>query len=138
MSSTHSHSTAAATHRRPHRRLPGAMTTRRRVGTTEHRHISGQRFAPAEAGLMLLLALALIACVFLSRAPQVAADRTTTVRVRTGETLWNLARSHPVTGLSTAQTVALIAELNQLEGRMLAAGTTVRVPSAQRPHVASR
>ena len=138
MSSTHSHVAAAAAHRTSHRRPQGALTCRRRNAMKAHPRVRGQRFAPAETGLLLLLVLALAACVFISRSPQVAPDRTTTVRVTAGETLWNLARSHPVTGLSTAQTVELIADLNQLEDRALAVGTAVRVPSEWEPHVASR
>jgi hypothetical protein len=54
---------------------------------------------------------------------------TETVRISGGDTLWSIASAHPVTGLDTAQTVDLIAELNHLDGFGLVAGDTVLVPA---------
>ncbi len=54
------------------------------------------------------------------------------VKVEAGQTLWQLARAHPVEGFTTAQTVELIAEKNDLESGSLQAGTTLLVPSGTR------
>jgi LysM repeat protein len=54
---------------------------------------------------------------------------TTTIKTRSGDTLWELAGQHPVKGLTTGETTALIAEINDLSEGTLASGTTVIVPS---------
>ncbi len=53
---------------------------------------------------------------------------TAQVKAHQGDTLWSLASAHPIKDLSTAQTAALIAELNGVQANVLAAGTSVRVP----------
>ena len=55
---------------------------------------------------------------------------TTLLRVEQGDTVWTIAAAHPVSGLNTAQNADLIARLNDLDAGRLAAGTTLRVPSA--------
>lgn len=54
--------------------------------------------------------------------------RTQDVRVEPGQTLWSLATQYPVEGSDTARTVEIIASLNDLDGGVLQAGSTVRVP----------
>lgn len=54
------------------------------------------------------------------------------VKVKPGQTLWQLATVHPVEGLTTAQTVELIAERNDLDHGSLRAGATLLVPSGVR------
>jgi Tfp pilus assembly protein FimV len=88
--------------------------------------------------LVLLVVAVLALAALASRPTSVDPDRTTTIRVRTGESLWSVARSHPVEGLSTAQTVQLIVELNRLEGQALIAGTDIRVPSERNSQIAAR
>ncbi len=50
------------------------------------------------------------------------------VLVDDNATLWDLARAHPVEGLGTAQTVALIQERNGLATGTIAAGQRLDVP----------
>jgi Tfp pilus assembly protein FimV len=53
---------------------------------------------------------------------------TQTVAVRTSQSLWDLARAYPQDGKSTAQTVAAIRRLNDLEQSALTPGQLVHVP----------
>ena len=51
------------------------------------------------------------------------------VLVSAQATLWDLARQHPISGLTTAETVALIRTHNELTGPSLVIGQRVEVPS---------
>lgn len=88
--------------------------------------------------MLLVLVAALAACALASRAPSGDAEHTAVIRVEAGESLWSLAKAHPVAGLSTAQTVQLIADLNSLDERTLWVGSSIRVPAAPTNDVASR
>lgn len=65
--------------------------------------------------------------------PAPEADLTRPVRVRTGQTLWELAVRHPLPGASTAETVEEIRRVNELEDSRLVAGSVVLVPAAESP-----
>lgn len=52
------------------------------------------------------------------------------VKVHSGESLWSVAERYPVDGLSTAETVQLIAEANSLKGSLVQAESTLKVPAA--------
>lgn len=80
--------------------------------------------------LAIVLAL-LIAGVVATRCANATAVHDASVRVERGQTLWGLAESHPVRGLSTAQTAELIAQLNNLGTKSLVAHTVVRVPASE-------
>ena len=53
-----------------------------------------------------------------------------TVRVEAGQTLWSIARSNPLPGLTTQQTAELIARTNGLDDGRVAARTSIRIPVA--------
>ena len=80
--------------------------------------------------LGLCLAVALLTLT-LRPAPQTA-DSWTTVSVRQHSTLWDIARAHPVPGLTTAETVDLIRTHNSLEAPDLIAGQPLLVPTSDR------
>jgi hypothetical protein len=84
--------------------------------------------APEVLVLAILLAL-LLASAMVARHPAGHDVRSTSVRVESGQTLWDLAKSHPVAGMSTDQTAELIAGLNDLGTRGLVAHMVVRVPA---------
>lgn len=92
------------------------------------------RFAlsPTEVGLILLVACSIVVAALLSQAPSPADVRTTTVRVGTGDSLWEIARRFPVRGLSTGETVDLLVEMNELDSASIAAGSEIRVPAPPR------
>ena len=88
---------------------------------------SGQ--AAIEWLAVVLVAVALLVVAATSGgSPQVDVSATRTVGVSAGDTLWEIASRHPITGLSTAQTVEVLAELNDVEGSLLTAGSSVIVP----------
>ena len=79
------------------------------------------------AVLLLLLILGALAT---AGGPQSHVSNMRTIRVERGQTMWSIARSNPVPGLTTQQTVELIARTNNLECGAVAAQTSLRVPAA--------
>ena len=100
-------------------------------GATLHRRPK-RRAALSVFEVLILAALValLLAGVTLTGHPAGYQVRSTSVRVESGQTLWDLAESHPVAGMSTDQTAELIARLNNVGSRGLVAHTVVRVPAA--------
>ena len=94
-----------------------------------------------ERVLLVLLAIALVACALASRGIAPADVPTTHVRVAPGDTLWSIAAQNAAPGLTTAQTADLIAKLNDLESSTLVAGAEIDVPrgpGSDRGNFASR
>ena len=91
-----------------------------------------------EAVAVGLLVALLFGCVLIARTPEPSVEYTTSVRIAPGDSLWRLARAHPIPGLDTASTVDVIRRLNRLDSASLVVGSTLRVPSEPRAHVASR
>ena len=75
------------------------------------------------------IAALLIAAPLISRT-NAGHFETGTVLTGRGDTLWTIAREHPVPGLPTVQAVDVIARLNALEGSTIPAGTVLDVPVA--------
>jgi hypothetical protein len=67
-------------------------------------------------------------------------ERWSPVLVEEHATVWDLARAHPIRGLTTAETVALIRSHNGLAGAALRVGQSLEVPAeaSPAPHVAQR
>jgi len=94
-----------------------------------HHSAKSGRLRPVEIAALALIALALVvAATGVTRSA--GALELTPVKVGSGETLWQIARTHPVEGLTTAETVDLIAEKNRLSDGGVQAGATLMVPSA--------
>lgn len=55
----------------------------------------------------------------------------TTVQVKSGDTLWSIAQEHPVAGESVTETVDRIATMNGIEDAVLVPGTHLSVPCEQ-------
>ncbi len=53
----------------------------------------------------------------------------TALKVTVGDSLWTLAATHPVDGLTTAQVSDLLVEANHLEGPLVSPGQTIMVPA---------
>ena len=93
------------------------------------RRASGRRGLDAlEVLILVVIAVLLLVGVAVTRSPGANAVHSTSVRVERGQSLWDLAKSHPVDGMTTAQTAELIARLNDLGTRSLVTNTVVRVP----------
>ncbi|WP_102337458.1 LysM peptidoglycan-binding domain-containing protein [Collinsella provencensis] len=51
------------------------------------------------------------------------------VKIQPGESLWNLAETHPINGLNTSETVEVIKNWNGLSSSMLHPGESLVVPA---------
>jgi len=107
-----------------YRRPRPAQRARRR---SERR---SNRLSVAEIAALVVVVALLLAAPVVSRSTLPRDTATTMLRVEQGDTVWTIAAAHPVSGLSTAQNADFIARLNDLDAGRLAAGTTLRVPSA--------
>jgi len=106
----------------------------RRNGRTSTLEVPDQRACSWPAGKLEVLALVVIALLLILGAlsagqPRSAPPSWSEVQVRAGDSLWTLAVTHPVEGLTTAQVVDLVARDNRLEGRDIVPGDTILVPS---------
>lgn len=92
---------------------------------------TARRLSVVELAIVALAAVVLVACALISTGRQgsVPSVESVTVRVSPSDTLWGIAKDHPVSGLSTAQTVALIRDLNEMSTSAIIAGETLRVPA---------
>lgn len=104
------------------RRIPAG---RRRTSRNTSRWIGPIAGALALLGFLLLVG-GLPTARELAAVPTAAA---TSVRVAPNDTLWSIAKAHPVHGLDTAETVERIVMMNDLEGADLQPGTTLSIPS---------
>lgn len=113
-----------------------------RTPRAARRHSTSDRLSTAEVMAVVVMALALIGAALspaLGRtAARVVAGPSVTVPER--GTLWEIASAHPVPGLTTAETVELIKELNGIaDGTVLRPGQVVLVPAGvEGPAVAQR
>lgn len=100
----------------------------RRIPTRQSSHPStGSGSSLAESVAALAVTALVVASVFASAMNAPAVD-TIEVQVTSGDTLWAIARAHPVEGMNTAQAADLIAELNGVHGTCIAPGMTLSVP----------
>lgn len=109
-------------------RVPG-MTAR--DGEPRRRTMSGtdiDRSRTVELVIIAVLTVAVLVGAAWQRQTARSDVRTALVRVESGETLWSLAQSHPVEGLTTEQTADLIAEMNGVTGP-IHVGSELKVPS---------
>ncbi len=83
-----------------------------------------------ETGVLVAIAILLLVGLVVTSHQNTAAGHTERIKVESGQTLWDLAESHPVRGLSTAQTAELIGRLNHLSSSTIVAHDTLIVPAA--------
>ncbi len=100
----------------------------RRPRTARHHGRPQPAVHPAVAALLVVTATVLVASLALEP-PAPGTSSWATVSVQQGGTLWGIARSHPVPGLSTAEIIELIRTENGLDSSRLYAGQSLRVPS---------
>lgn len=86
----------------------------------------------AVAMLLVTTAVAVVASVAL-QPEQPIPHAWAQVTVTPGSTLWDIARAHPVSGLSTAETVRVICSQNALSSPAVMAGQVIAVPSDVSP-----
>lgn len=78
---------------------------------------------------LVICVLVTIITALIARPERPAPDSWTAVTVGDSGTLWALAQAHPVSGLTTAETVALIKRSNHLDSGLITPGQTLRVPA---------
>lgn len=108
--------TAVSSHR-----LHGRVRVHRATG-----RLSRAEMLIATCAVVATLCVALLPAIN-SAAPSVT--HTVAVRVAPNDTLWDLAKAHPLEGSTTAETVSIIRQLNGLEGSVIAAGEVLKVPA---------
>ena len=88
-------------------------------------------FTPTEIAVLALIGVALCAAAVSPaiRGPRPGPASYASVTVDDRDTLWNIAADHPVDGLSTADTVAVIREVNGLDSAVIHPGQVLTVPS---------
>jgi hypothetical protein len=83
---------------------------------------------PSELAIVAILAIAIVIGAAWPRIHEPSRIHTTTLRIEPGQSLWTIAETHPVEGLTTQQSADLIASMNGLRGTV-SAGSVIRVPS---------
>jgi len=105
--------------------------------TAAHRSASSaraaraRRLSPVEVFTLILIAALLLVGLFASRQRAEYSGATQSLQIEAGDTLWSIAETHPVEGLTTAQVVDTIASVNHLDGDVVAPGQTIEVPSLE-------
>jgi len=107
---------------------------------TTNRTVRDERSKPSEEhqhgmswiewSVLLALAVALVLATLAAGNPTdtTSSLETRTVRVRTSQTLWDIAQTHPVPGNTTAQTVEVIRSLNNMSTSTLHVEQLLEVP----------
>jgi nucleoid-associated protein YgaU len=89
--------------------------------------------------LAAIVALLVIGAVSTGRPREASPYTTSVLRVRQGDTLWQVAEAHPIDGLTTSQVVDALVAANRLGARSLSPGQMIRIPANdQRTQMASR
>ncbi len=92
---------------------------------------SGSRVTPIEVALVAITIFIAVMLMAASTTPSThSVTATRTVRVQPSQTLWDLARTNPVPGNSTAKTVEYIRTLNDMSTSSLQSGQLITVPDA--------
>ncbi|MBE0476731.1 MAG: LysM peptidoglycan-binding domain-containing protein [Coriobacteriia bacterium] len=91
-----------------------------------------------EAAILSAAVLAVGAAAVRPVGAPAATAPTTTVRVAPSDTLWSIAKAHPLPGASTARTVAAIRAVNGMRGSDLVVGQVIEVPEPGEASLAAR
>ncbi|MGI6229564.1 MAG: LysM peptidoglycan-binding domain-containing protein [Tractidigestivibacter sp.] len=98
----------------------------------EKRFVVAALLMAAALSLVLVVASAISDAAISAQSQQALSQISTcSVIVQPGDSLWSIAESHPVDGLSTSQVVTWISQKNSLDNSSLQPGQTISVPQAQ-------
>ena len=85
------------------------------------------------ASFILMFAISFLRTTALnSFATSVMDSASQTITVQSNDTLWSIAESNPIEGVSTEQQVSWIRERNNLDSSLLRAGQTLEIPSVSK------
>jgi hypothetical protein len=82
-----------------------------------------------EIAVLVCLAALLILGIVASTSGSRPTVETTRVLAERGDTLWTLAKEHPIRGLTTEQVADTIADANGIQGGTVVAGSSLLVPA---------
>jgi LysM repeat protein len=82
--------------------------------------------------LTIISITVIVVLLFLSSAVQATGQvtETTDYRIKSGDTLWSIARTHGPDNADTRRIVAAIEKLNQIDGGRIQAGQVIEIPVA--------
>jgi len=114
--------------------MNAAVAYRQTDNRVAARWAHGRRDGRLSSAELFILAIAVLAIIAVGILPSMRSEvatptRTQTVAVRASQSLWQIARSYPQEGKSTAQTVEIIRRLNALEQSALTPGQLLQVPA---------
>jgi len=82
-----------------------------------------------EVAVLALIVLLLVVATYCTSGPRTQPPTVSQIKVERGDTLWTLAATHPVEGMTTAQVIDLVAEINHLQGGLIRPNETIFVPT---------
>jgi LysM repeat protein len=82
----------------------------------------------AEVIALIMIAVLLVLGVVVTSPRSAPAPSLTALKVTAGDSLWTLAATHPVDGLTTAQVSEILMKANHLEAPVVFPGQTILVP----------
>ena len=100
-------------------------------GHRQHTRERMRGLTTLEIVALALILAALVSGVLATRAHPLTATSSQRVSVVRGDTLWSIARAHPIPGQTTAQTADAIARLSSLHSSEVQVGDARLVPAAQ-------
>jgi nucleoid-associated protein YgaU len=95
-----------------------------------HASTAAAALTPTETAIVVIVVTCLFAAAWFSGRPALPPAHTTSVRVEQGDTLWSLAKQHRAEGMTTAETVELLAQLNRIDGATIRVGDVIDVPAS--------
>jgi len=112
------------------------------AGHSPNRHTGSHRAARTkrahglthvEIATLIAIAVLIVIGILSAHSSEFAATASLTVQAQPGDTLWSIARNHPIAGFTTAQIAEQIARDNRLAGSTLQAGCVLAVPAPDDP-----
>lgn len=90
--------------------------------------VFGTGLSLTELTALLIITLLLIVGTWVTLERQHSSVDMKPLRVESGDTLWKLAQQHPIPGLTTAETVQIIADASDVRDGRVAPGDDLQVP----------
>lgn len=115
-------------------RAVGFPSASREVHRARSAQVRGLTRVIEWVGLTAVAAALILAAVSSLHPDAPDAVQTRPIRIAGGDSLWSLARAHPVDGLRTEETVDLIRRLNDLHTPVIQPGQRLLVPADVKAH----
>jgi len=123
-----SHTTQARSQRRSRQPI-GRTAVSVGHATRDRRSIERQARNWIEIAVLIVIVVLLIVGAVTTSQQRNVMPKLAMVKVQSGDTLWTLAKNHPVKGLSTQQVVGMLTEVNSLSGPVVTPGESILLPT---------